>query len=162
MKKRRKGFYSISVVAKMFSVHQQTIRLYEKEGLISPKRSSGNTRLFSEEDVDQLEEIIHLTHKMGVNLIGVELILKQQKKIQKLQNEINKLFGQTQELIEKETEEYKEDAKKQVARLSEIKQKNAKKGKGNSQPIDIIQKTIDDNDENDEKNEEDWEIDYEE
>jgi MerR family transcriptional regulator, heat shock protein HspR len=68
--RRRKGFYSISVVAKMFSVHQQTIRMYEKEGLISPKRTEGNTRLFSEEDVDRLEEVIFLTHKMGVNLAG--------------------------------------------------------------------------------------------
>ena len=62
--KRKKGFYSISVVAKMFSVHQQTIRLYEKEGLISPKRSSGNTRLFSEADVDQLEKIIYLVENL--------------------------------------------------------------------------------------------------
>ena len=54
--KRKKGFFSISAVAKMFSVHQQTIRLYEKEGLIAPKRSAGNTRLFAEEDVDRLEE----------------------------------------------------------------------------------------------------------
>ena len=79
--KRKKGFYSISAVAKMFSIHQQTIRLYEKEGLISPKRSEGNTRLFSEEDVDQLEKIIYLTHQLGVNLVGVEMILKLQKKI---------------------------------------------------------------------------------
>ena len=91
MKKRKKGYYSISVVAKMFSVHQQTIRLYEKEGLISPKRSSGNTRLFSEEDVDRLEEIIYLTHKLGVNLSGVEVILSLQKKVSKLQT-IKKLY----------------------------------------------------------------------
>src|SRR5271163_149563 len=90
--KRRKGYYSISVVAKMFAVHQQTIRMYEKEGLIAPKRSTGNTRLFSEEDVDRLEEIINLTHKMGVNLAGVEIILKLQKKIKKMQDEINATF----------------------------------------------------------------------
>ena len=55
--RRKKGFFSISAVAKMFSIHQQTIRMYEKEGLIQPKRSSGNTRLFSEEDINRLEEI---------------------------------------------------------------------------------------------------------
>ena len=82
--KRKKGYYSISAVAKMFSVHQQTIRLYEKEGLITPKRSEGNTRLFSEADVDRLEEIIYLTHQLGVNLAGVEMILKLEKKIEKL------------------------------------------------------------------------------
>ena len=74
--KRKKGYYSISAVAKMFSVHQQTIRLYEKEGLISPKRSAGNTRLFAEDDLDRLEEIIYLTHQLGVNLAGVEMILR--------------------------------------------------------------------------------------
>src|SRR5688572_22585271 len=73
--RRKKGFFSISAVAKMFSVHQQTVRLYEKQGLINPKRSSGNTRLFSEEDIDQLEEVIYLTHEMGINLAGVEMIL---------------------------------------------------------------------------------------
>ena len=92
--RRKKGFYSISVVAKMFSVHQQTIRMYEKEGFIAPKRTDGNTRLFSEEDVDRLEEVINLTHKMGVNLAGVQMILKLQKKIRRLQGEMNKLFEQ--------------------------------------------------------------------
>ena len=110
----------------MFSVHQQTIRLYEKEGLINPKRSAGNTRLFSEEDVDRLEEIIYLTHKLGVNLAGVEVILNLQKKVNKLQNEINKLFEQTQENLEEESEIYKESAKKQARRLIEIKKETSK------------------------------------
>src|ERR1700729_1069936 len=101
--KRRKGFYSISVVAKMFSVHQQTIRMYEKQGLIAPTRSSGNTRLFSEEDVDRLEEVINLTHKMGVNLAGVEIILKLQKKIKRMQDEINKMFDATKETLDEES-----------------------------------------------------------
>jgi MerR family transcriptional regulator/heat shock protein HspR len=145
MKKRKKGYYSISVVAKMFSVHQQTIRLYEKEGLISPKRSEGNTRLFSEEDVDRLEEIIYLTHKLGVNLAGVEVILNLQKKVNKLQGEINKLFEQTQGQLEEEGEIYKESAKKQAKRLVEIKKESQKK---ESTPLDV---EIDD----------DWELDYE-
>ena len=81
MIKRKKGYFSISAVAKMFSVHQQTIRLYEKEGLIIPKRSDGNTRLFSEEDVNRLEEIIYLTHQLGINLAGVEMILKLKKQM---------------------------------------------------------------------------------
>ncbi|MFH0898693.1 MAG: helix-turn-helix transcriptional regulator [bacterium] len=97
---RRKGYYSISVVAKMFGVHQQTVRMYEKEGLINPKRSSGNTRLFSEEDVERLEEIINLTHKMGVNLAGVEIILKLQKKMKRMQTEMNKIFDQAHGQLE--------------------------------------------------------------
>ena len=77
--KKKQAYFSISAVAKMFSVHQQTIRLYEKEGFITPKRSDGNTRMFSEEDVEKLEEIINLTHQLGINLAGVEMILKLQK-----------------------------------------------------------------------------------
>src|SRR5436189_1850182 len=102
--RRKKGFFSISAVAKMFSVHQQTVRLYEKQGLISPKRSSGNTRLFSEEDIDQLEEVIYLTHEMGINLAGVEMILRLKKQIKKMQSEMTKIFDSTQEQLDLETE----------------------------------------------------------
>lgn len=129
--KRKKGFYSISVVAKMFDVHQQTIRMYEKEGLISPNRSTGNTRLFSEEDVNRLEEVINLTHKMGVNLAGVEIILKLQKKIKRMQDEVNKTFTELSE----ESEAFTREAKKQAERLGQIKRENIGKDKGMS--IDI-------------------------
>ena len=119
--KRGKGYYSISAVAKVFSVHQQTIRLYEKEGLISPKRSEGGTRLFSEEDIDKLEEIIYLTHKMGINFAGVEVVMHLQKKIKKLQNEVNKLFTQMEGNLEQEGEEYKKNVKEGVQALRDIK-----------------------------------------
>ncbi|MBP7854525.1 helix-turn-helix transcriptional regulator [Candidatus Babeliales bacterium] len=101
--KRKAGFYSISAVSKMFSVHQQTVRLYEKEGLICPKRSDGNTRMFSEEDVERLEEIIHLTHQLGINLAGVEMILQLQKKMNKMQHEMNKMFTATQKELMDQT-----------------------------------------------------------
>jgi MerR family transcriptional regulator/heat shock protein HspR len=108
--KRRKGYYSISVVAKMFDVHQQTIRLYEKEGLLTPHRTEGGTRMFSEEDVDRLEEIINLTHKLGVNIAGVEMILRLQRKIKKMQEDMNKVFEQAQTQLNNETEALKEEA----------------------------------------------------
>lgn len=120
---RRKGYYSISVVAKMFEVHQQTIRMYEKEGLITPKRSEGGTRMFSEEDVDRLEEIINLTHKMGVNLAGVEVILKLQKKIKKMQEEINATFEKMSGQLDEQTKVYKHDVRQQAERLMKIKEK---------------------------------------
>jgi MerR family transcriptional regulator/heat shock protein HspR len=101
--KRKKAYFSISAVAKMFSVHQQTIRLYEKEGLINPKRSDGNTRLFSEEDVNRLEEVIYLTHQLGINLAGVDMILKLQKQIKKMQKEMNQVFNNAAEELAKET-----------------------------------------------------------
>ncbi len=116
---RKKGYYSISAVSKMTSLHQQTIRLYEREGLISPKRSDGNTRMFSEEDIILLEQIIHFTSKVGVNLAGVEIILRMQKKIDRLQSEINNMFASSRIELEAEktrmivdTEHIKEELKK--------------------------------------------------
>ncbi len=122
--KRKKGYFSISAVAEMFSIHQQTIRLYEKEGLICPKRSEGNTRLFSEEDVNRLEEIIYLTHKLGINLAGVEMILKQQKQIKKLQLQINELFKQVQNDLDQHTKECKEEAANAISRLTALKERD--------------------------------------
>jgi MerR family transcriptional regulator, heat shock protein HspR len=105
--KRGKAFFSISAVSKMFSVHQQTIRLYEKEGFIQPKRSDGNTRMFSEDDIEKLEEIIYLTHQLGINLAGVEMILQLQKKMKKMQVDMNKVFAETQKQLETETQSRK-------------------------------------------------------
>ena len=166
--KRRKGFYSISIVAKMFSVHQQTIRMYEKEGLIAPNRTEGNTRLFSEEDVDRLEQVIHLTHKMGVNLAGVQMILKLQKKIKRLQGDMNKLFEQASGQLEEESNRYKDIIEKQGEKLFEIKDKTIKK-----EFIDIKssvdekrekeEKINNENDNNQSQSDyidDDWEIDY--
>ncbi len=135
--KRGKGYYSISVVAKMFSVHQQTIRMYEKEGLISPKRTDGNTRLFSEEDVTRLEEIINLTHKMGVNLAGVEIILKLQKKMLKMHQEMNKLFKQMDGEITQHKEELTADLSQQVSRLASIKKERVG-SQGNPSVLDAV------------------------
>lgn len=119
---RKKAFFSISAVAQMFSVHQQTIRLYEKEGLISPKRSEGNTRLFSEEDVNRLEEIIHLTHNLGINLAGVEMILKLKKQIKKMQKDMNTMFDETQDQLDQQAELSKEDARETMKKLMHLKE----------------------------------------
>ena len=137
--KRKKGYFSISAVAKMFSVHQQTIRLYEKEGLISPKRSTGNTRLFEEEDVERLEEVIHLTHNLGINLAGVEMILKLQKQIKKMQKEINSLFKQTEKELAREVDSSREIAKATALKISALKQLplKSKKSKEEAKVFDI-------------------------
>jgi len=162
--KRKKGFYSISVVAKMFSVHQQTVRMYEKEGLISPKRTEGNTRLFSEEDVDRLEEVINLTHKMGVNLAGVQVILKLQKKVKKLQDDTNKLFEQMHGQLEEQSDEYKTVIQKDGEKLLEIKKEGGRKGVS---PVDVeveksnIQNNNRDTNDPDSDDSDDWEIEYE-
>ena len=120
--RRKKGFFSISAVAKMFSVHQQTIRLYEKQGLIAPKRSDGNTRLFSEEDIDRLEEVIYLTHELGINLAGVEVIFKLKKQLKKMQKEMNGLFDKTQQELEEQTDQSEKIVKQNATRLLQITQ----------------------------------------
>jgi MerR family transcriptional regulator/heat shock protein HspR len=122
--KRKKGYFSISAVAKMFSVHQQTIRLYEKEGLISPKRSEGKTRLFSDEDIDRLESVIYLTHELGINLAGVEMILKLKKQITKMQQEMNKLFKDTQQQLDENVNVSKKAVLSSAQELMKIKQKS--------------------------------------
>jgi len=150
--KKKQAFFSISAVAKMFSVHQQTIRLYEKEGFITPKRSDGNTRMFSEEDVDRLEEIIHLTHQLGINLAGVEMILKLQKKITRMQKDMNKIFTNAQSELIHETDNRKSLIQSQTIQL--LKMKKQKDAELN----DNIHR--DDSSTNDTFK--DWDIDYEE
>src|SRR5574339_396852 len=82
----------ISAVAEMYEVHPQTLRLYEREGLLRPSRTEGNTRLYSEEDLEQLETILSLTRDLGVNLAGVEIILNMRKKIERMQSEVNEFM----------------------------------------------------------------------
>ena len=70
-----RGYYMISAVASKYNIHPQTLRLYEREGLIKPSRTEGNTRLYSDDDLKELETILALTRDLGVNLAGVEIIL---------------------------------------------------------------------------------------
>jgi MerR family transcriptional regulator/heat shock protein HspR len=147
--KRGKAFFSISAVSKMFSVHQQTIRLYEKEGFINPKRSDGNTRLFSEEDIEKLEEIIYLTHQLGINLAGVEMILQLKKKMKKMQQDMNKVFADTQKELTQETY----NRKLLIDNFSE--QLKVKKTSTTTKPTKTAPTT-------DKTTFSDWDIDYEE
>ena len=83
----------ISAVAQKYNIHPQTLRLYEREGLLKPSRTEGNTRLYSEEDLEQLETILSLTRDLGVNLAGVEIILNMRRKIERMQNEVNEFMA---------------------------------------------------------------------
>ena len=80
----------ISAVAERYSVHPQTLRLYEREGLLKPSRSEGNTRLYTDEDLERLEVILQLTRELGVNLAGVEIILNMREKMSAMQQEIDR------------------------------------------------------------------------
>ncbi len=86
--RKTKGSYTISVVAERFSVHPQTLRLYEREGLLKPTRTKGNTRLYTDEDIDQLDVILSLTRDLGVNLAGVEIILNMRRKMAAMQRQM--------------------------------------------------------------------------
>ena len=91
-KRSGKAYYMISVVAQKYNIHPQTLRLYEREGLLKPSRTEGNTRLYSEEDLEQLETILSLTRELGVNLAGVEIILNMRRKIERMQGEVNEFM----------------------------------------------------------------------
>ncbi|HUU15468.1 MAG TPA: helix-turn-helix transcriptional regulator [Terriglobia bacterium] len=87
-KTRGKTGYMISAVAEMYTIHPQTLRLYEREGLLVPSRSEGNTRLYTQDDLAQLETILNLTRDMGVNLAGVEIILNMRGRMEEMEKEM--------------------------------------------------------------------------
>lgn len=88
----REGYVFIGVIARRFGVHPQTLRLYEREGLIRPARSSGNTRLYDVETVERLEIILTLTRELGVNLAGVEVILDLKSRLARMEGEVGRLM----------------------------------------------------------------------
>jgi MerR family transcriptional regulator/heat shock protein HspR len=87
-KRRSKAAYMISAVAEQYAIHPQTLRLYEREGLLRPSRSEGNTRLYTDGDLERLEVILHLTRDLGVNLAGVEIILNMREKMAEMHHQI--------------------------------------------------------------------------
>ena len=87
-KQARKAAFMISAVAEQYQLHPQTLRLYEREGLLKPSRSEGNTRLYTQEDLERLEVILKLTRDLGVNLAGVEIILNMREKMGEMQKQI--------------------------------------------------------------------------
>jgi MerR family transcriptional regulator, heat shock protein HspR len=88
MAKKNKAAYMISAVAEQYQIHPQTLRLYEREGLLKPSRSEGNTRLYTDQDLERLEVILKLTRDLGVNLAGVEIILNMREKMEAMQKQV--------------------------------------------------------------------------
>ncbi len=98
-KSRKKAAYMISAVSEQYGIHPQTLRLYEREGLLKPSRSDGNTRLYTDRDLERLEVILKLTRDLGVNLAGVEIILNMREKMEAMQKQIEDFIaGLNQEL----------------------------------------------------------------
>ena len=99
---REHRLFMISVVSEMLGIHPQTLRIYEREGFIKPRRSVGNTRLYSEEDVEKLEMILRLTRDLGVNLAGVEVILSMREKMEYMQREMEETIRQLRDDLARE------------------------------------------------------------
>jgi len=97
-KKKRRASYMISAVAESYDIHPQTLRMYEREGLLKPSRSEGNTRLYTEDDLERLELILNLTRDLGVNLAGVEVVLNMRRRMEEMQAELKEFV----EYIEQE------------------------------------------------------------
>jgi MerR family transcriptional regulator, heat shock protein HspR len=96
-KTRGKAGYMISAVAEMYNIHPQTLRLYEREGLLIPSRSNGNTRLYTQEDLEQLEAILNLTRDLGVNLAGIEIIMNMRRRMRVMQEEMQAFVDYVQQ-----------------------------------------------------------------
>lgn len=99
MSPRKKAGYMISSVAESYGIHPQTLRLYERLGLLTPSRSEGNTRLYTNEDLKRLEIILTLTRELGVNLAGVEVILNMREKMEKLQQQVEEMIDFVRENV---------------------------------------------------------------
>jgi Predicted transcriptional regulators len=90
--RRAKAVFTIGTVAKMYKIHPQTLRLYEREGLLKPSRTEGNTRLYTEEDLEQLEFILMLARDLGVNIAGIDVILNLKRQMEEMQKGIELLI----------------------------------------------------------------------
>jgi len=101
--------YMISVAAELVGMHPQTLRIYEAKGLVRPKRTAGNTRLYSERDVERLRVIQKLTTELGLNLSGVELALKLEDQLQRMQARIDRLEREKREAVEQVHKDYRRD-----------------------------------------------------
>ena len=98
---RGKPLFMISVVAEMLDIHPQTLRLYEREGLVVPQRTDGSTRLYSQEDIDKLRRVYRLTRELGVNLAGVEVILSMREKMEQMREMMEQMLYYIQTELQK-------------------------------------------------------------
>ena len=98
-RRRADGYVMISIIAERYNIHPQTLRLYEREGLITPARTSGNTRLYGEQEIRKLEMILALTRDLGVNLAGVEVILNMQRSLEEARQAIDRAEDQFDQMM---------------------------------------------------------------
>jgi MerR family transcriptional regulator, heat shock protein HspR len=104
-----RALYMISVAADLVGMHPQTLRIYENKGLVRPQRTPGGTRLYSESDLDRLRIIQRLTTEVGLNLAGVELVLRLEDELRKTHTQIERLQAQLREEVQRVHKEYRRD-----------------------------------------------------
>lgn len=116
-KKKSRAAYMISAVAETYGIHPQTLRLYEREGLLKPSRSDGNTRLYTADDLERLELILSLTRDMGVNLAGVEVILNMRRRMEEMQEEMAELVRYVEEQLSRPSRDMAEKIQHALVRV---------------------------------------------
>lgn len=117
-KKKSKAGYMISAVSEMFKIHPQTLRLYERHGLLKPSRSQGNTRYYTEEDIERLEVILTLTREMGVNLAGIEVVLNMREKMIQMEKQMEEFIRFVQEELGRRLPRAERGSRNALARIS--------------------------------------------
>ncbi len=110
----------ISAVAEMYKIHPQTLRLYEREGLLIPSRSNGNTRLYTQDDLEQLETILNLTRDLGVNLAGIEIILNMRRRMRLMEEEMQEFVNYVQKELLERSALTREESKNALARINPL------------------------------------------
>ena len=128
-KKRGKAAYMISAVAESYGIHPQTLRLYEREGLLKPSRSEGNTRLYTEEDIERLELILSLTRDLGVNLAGVEVVLNMRQRMEEMQREMQDFIAYVEKEMANRSPEFNQKIQHALVKVTPPHVVLAKPGK---------------------------------
>src|SRR2546423_8354671 len=123
-KRKKQGAYMISVVAEMYDIHPQTLRLYEREGLLKPSRSEGNTRLYTEEDLKRLEFILSLARDLGVNIAGIAIILQMRERMETMQNQMQDFMAYVQQEVMQRAHNVHQGAIVPIRRVTETPKRN--------------------------------------
>ena len=109
--------YTIGIVSRMYDIHPQTLRTYEREGLLTPSRSDGNTRLFTDQDLERLELILSLTRDLGVNLAGVEVILNMREKMERMRSEVDEMITYLKSQFDLDSQFFEQRVKTALVRV---------------------------------------------
>ena len=134
-KPKGKGAYMISAIAEMYEIHPQTLRLYEREGLLLPSRSDGNTRLYTDEDIERLEVILQLTRELGVNLAGVEIILNMREKMAAMQKQMEQFVAaMNQQMSQHMQHGFKDETPQMLMRIATVSELEPLKKKSRKDP----------------------------